>query len=231
MSLPVTSTVPNYYTGLIETSKTHFYGRAAAGLSFSDSVLRTFTRLWWAVSSFTQRRTTQFRHGIGPHGIEPRKSSTSAQQRPPPLQASPRADLHALALWLQLRRQTQLAGPNGLRSLPTPKYPRGCSFTTCSYCILAHFYGRAAAELSFSDLVLRTFTRTMKTVISYNNLELYLYEKCDHRILASQCFSHIKNRVLERNSSSESENFTSTLEVFHRALAIMSVICVDLGVI
>ena len=172
-----TSTVPNYYTGLIETSKTHFYGRAAAGLSFSDSVLRTFTRLWWAVSSFTQRRTTQFRHGIGPHGIEPRKSSTSAQQRPPPLQASPRADLHALALWLQLRRQTQLAGPNGLRSLPTPKYPRGCSFTpcTCSYCILAHFYGRAAAELSFSDLVLRTFTRTMKTVISYNNLELYLY--------------------------------------------------------
>ena len=38
-----------------------------------------------------------------------------------------------------------------------------------------HFYGRAAAELSFSDLVLRTFTRTMKTVISYNNLELYLY--------------------------------------------------------
>ena len=39
-----------------------------------------------------------------------------------------------------------------------------------------HFYGRAAAELSFSDLVLRTFTRTMKTVISYNNLELYLYE-------------------------------------------------------
>ena len=178
----MTSTVPNYYTGLIETSKTHFYGRAAAGLSFSDSVLRTFTRLWWAVSSFTQRRTTQFRHGIGPHGIEPRKSSTSAQQRPPPLQASPRADLHALALWLQLRRQTQLAPrrwPNGLRSLPTPKYPRGCSFTpctcTCSYCILAHFYGRAAAELSFSDLVLRTFTRTMKTVISYNNLELYLY--------------------------------------------------------
>ena len=38
-----------------------------------------------------------------------------------------------------------------------------------------HFYGRAAAELSFSDLVLRTFTRTMKTVISYNSLELYLY--------------------------------------------------------
>ena len=37
-----------------------------------------------------------------------------------------------------------------------------------------HFYGRAAAELSFSDLVLRTFTRTMKTVISYNSLELYL---------------------------------------------------------
>ena len=37
-----------------------------------------------------------------------------------------------------------------------------------------HFYGRVAAELSFSDLVLRTFTRTMKTVISYNSLELYL---------------------------------------------------------
>ena len=48
-----TSTVPNYYTGLIETSKTHFYGRAAAELSFSDSVLRTFTRLLGAVSSFT----------------------------------------------------------------------------------------------------------------------------------------------------------------------------------
>ena len=28
-----------------------------------------------------------------------------------------------------------------------------------------HFYGRAAAELSFSDLVLRTFTGLMKTVI------------------------------------------------------------------
>ena len=50
-----TSTVPNYYTGLIETSKTHFYGRAAAGLSFSDSVLRTFTRLWWAVSIVLRR--------------------------------------------------------------------------------------------------------------------------------------------------------------------------------
>ena len=40
---------------------------------------------------------------------------------------------------------------------------------------MAHFYGRAAAELSFSDFVLRTFTRTMKTVISYNSLELYMY--------------------------------------------------------
>ena len=38
-----------------------------------------------------------------------------------------------------------------------------------------HFYGRAAAELSFSDLVLRTFTGLMKTVISYNSLNLYLY--------------------------------------------------------
>ena len=37
-----------------------------------------------------------------------------------------------------------------------------------------HFYGRAAAELSFSDLVLRTFTGLMKTVISYNSLNLYL---------------------------------------------------------
>ena len=35
-----------------------------------------------------------------------------------------------------------------------------------------HFYGRAAAELSFSDLVLRTFTGLMKTVISYNSLNL-----------------------------------------------------------
>jgi hypothetical protein len=38
-----------------------------------------------------------------------------------------------------------------------------------------HFYGRAAAELSFSDFVLRTFTGLMKTVISYNSLNLYLY--------------------------------------------------------
>ena len=37
-----------------------------------------------------------------------------------------------------------------------------------------HFYGRAAAELSFSDLVLRTFTGLMKTDISYNSLNLYL---------------------------------------------------------
>ena len=48
-----TSTETKHYTGLIETSKTHFYGRAAAELSFSDSVLRTFTRLLGAVSSFT----------------------------------------------------------------------------------------------------------------------------------------------------------------------------------
>ena len=38
-----TSTHFNYYTGLIETSKTHFYGRAAAGASFSEGILRTFT--------------------------------------------------------------------------------------------------------------------------------------------------------------------------------------------
>ena len=38
-----TSTRKNYYTGLIETSKKHFYGRAAAELSFSDLVLGTFT--------------------------------------------------------------------------------------------------------------------------------------------------------------------------------------------
>ena len=40
---PLTSTRKNYYTGLIETSKKHFYGRAAAELSFSDLVLGTFT--------------------------------------------------------------------------------------------------------------------------------------------------------------------------------------------
>jgi hypothetical protein len=39
----ITSTRKNYYTGLIETSKKHFYGRAAAELSFSDLVLGTFT--------------------------------------------------------------------------------------------------------------------------------------------------------------------------------------------
>ena len=157
----------------------HFYGRAAAGLSFSDSVLRTFTRLWWAVS-IVLRRGEQLSFGT-----ESDHTSSACVTDVPAATAtsSGQHDLHALALWLQLRRQTQLAGPNGLRSLPTPKYPRGCSFTpctctcacTCSYCILAHFYGRAAAELSFSDLVLRTFTRTMKTVISYNSLELYLY--------------------------------------------------------
>ena len=38
---------------LVILSFTHFYGRAAAELSFSDSVLRTFTRLLGAVSSFT----------------------------------------------------------------------------------------------------------------------------------------------------------------------------------
>ena len=46
---------------------------------------------------------------------------------------------------------------------------------------MARFYGRAAAELSFSDFVLRTFTRTMKTVISYNSLELYLYHDPEPR--------------------------------------------------
>ena len=40
---------------------------------------------------------------------------------------------------------------------------------------LAHFYGRAAAGPSFSDRVLRTFTGTLTTVISYNNLKPYLY--------------------------------------------------------
>ena len=44
-----------------------------------------------------------------------------------------------------------------------------------------HFYGRAAAELSFSDLVLRTFTGLMKTDISYNSLNLYLYSKAAAR--------------------------------------------------
>ena len=38
-----TSTALKYYTGLIETSKMHFYGRAAAGPSFSEGILRTFT--------------------------------------------------------------------------------------------------------------------------------------------------------------------------------------------
>ena len=47
-----------------------------------------------------------------------------------------------------------------------------------------HFYGRAAAELSFSDLVLRTFTGLMKTDISYNSLNLYLYRE--------RGFSHIR---------------------------------------
>ena len=37
-----------------------------------------------------------------------------------------------------------------------------------------HFYGRAAAGPSFSDLVLGTFTGTLTTVIAYNNFSLYL---------------------------------------------------------
>ena len=52
-ALPIslcTSTGSNYYTGLIETSKPHFYGRAAAELSFSEGVSRTFTRVREAVS-------------------------------------------------------------------------------------------------------------------------------------------------------------------------------------
>ena len=52
-----------------------------------------------------------------------------------------------------------------------------------------HFYGRAAAELSFSDLVLRTFTGLMKTDISYNSLNLYLYTLAD----TSGAASYIKS--------------------------------------
>ena len=40
-----------------------------------------------------------------------------------------------------------------------------------------HFYGRAAAELSFSDLVLGTFTGTLKTVFAFNSFSLYLYRE------------------------------------------------------
>ena len=39
-------------TGLIETSKTHFYGRAAAELSFSEGIFRTFTRVPGSSSLF-----------------------------------------------------------------------------------------------------------------------------------------------------------------------------------
>ena len=53
----VTSTTFNYYTGLIETSKTHFYGRAAAELSFSEGILRTFTGVREAIS-FSHCNTT-----------------------------------------------------------------------------------------------------------------------------------------------------------------------------
>ena len=52
-----------------------------------------------------------------------------------------------------------------------------CTTTRIEFLVIlsfTHFYGRAAAELSFSDLVLRTFTGLMKTDISYNSLNLYL---------------------------------------------------------
>ena len=55
--LHYTSTASNYYTGLIETSKTHFYGRAAAELSFSEGILRTFTGVREAFS-FSHCNTT-----------------------------------------------------------------------------------------------------------------------------------------------------------------------------
>ena len=57
ISTTSTSTASNYYTGLIETSKTHFYGRAAAELSFSEGILRTFTGVREAVS-FSHCNTT-----------------------------------------------------------------------------------------------------------------------------------------------------------------------------
>ena len=38
-----TSTETKHYTGRIEKSKKNFYGRAAAELSFSERILRTFT--------------------------------------------------------------------------------------------------------------------------------------------------------------------------------------------
>ena len=38
----------------------------------------------------------------------------------------------------------------------------------------AHFYGQLGPDLSFRDLSNRTFTRHLKTVIAYKNLQLYL---------------------------------------------------------
>ena len=51
---------------------------------------------------------------------------------------------------------------------------RRCRASEEVHMYLAHFYGRAAAGPSFSDRVLRTFTGTLTTVISYNNLKPYL---------------------------------------------------------
>ena len=74
-----------------------------------------------------------------------------------------------------------------------------------------HFYGRAAAELSFSDFVLRTFTGLMKTVISYNSLNLYLYPllpnlltlpgvgRAQRHNLNTLDISHIKTAMLRQH--------------------------------
>ena len=67
---------------LVILSFTHFYGRAAAELSFSDLVLRTFTRLLGAVSRFY----AQLSFGTGSdHSVcvtdVPAATATSSGQR------------------------------------------------------------------------------------------------------------------------------------------------------
>ena len=62
-----------------------------------------------------------------------------------------------------------------------------------------HFYGRAAAELSFSDLVLRTFTGLMKTDISYNSLNLYLYRN-DTVVFLHYDLVHVVVHVAKRSA-------------------------------
>ena len=133
------STALKYYTGLIETSKMHFYGRAAAGLSFSDSVLRTFTRLLGAVW-FSPR--PQLSRQAGTESDHPRVTDVPAA-----------TGLLRLLLGSAVTRVGRTARDgsrtSGRRCPPTPA--RGVEIR----------FGESA-EASFSAPVSRTFTAAQR---------------------------------------------------------------------